>query len=282
MAHPRIGLRSTTGDALVAYAGLVCGACFFLMPFFWLVSSSLKSTGEIFVYPPRWIPSTLHWENYRDAVSFIPFVRYFVNTLLVCVVSVVGNVISASLVAYGFSRVQWKGRDALFYVMLSTLILPPQVTMIPVFVIFRHLRAIDTYVPLVLPSFFGAPFFIFLLRQFFRGIPESLSEAARMDGCHEFGIFLRVVLPLCVPALVTVALFTFIGTWVDFMGPLIYLQSPDKFTLSLGLQQFQGTHSVEWGMLMAASTLMMLPIVGLFLVAQKAFIRGIATSGLKG
>ena len=154
--------------------------------------------------------------------------------------------------------------------------------MIPVFIIFRSLHAIDTYVPLVLPAFFGSPFFIFLLRQFFRGIPESLSEAARIDGCSEFGIFFRVIMPLSLPALVTVALFTFIGTWVDFMGPLIYLQSPEKFTLSLGLQQFQGTHSLEWGMLMAASTLMMLPIVALFFVAQKALIRGIVTSGLKG
>jgi multiple sugar transport system permease protein len=252
------------------------------MPFYWLVSSSLKSTDEIFVYPPRWIPARLHWENYVNAFSYIPFLRYSWNTLLICVLNVAGNVLSASFVAYGFARIRWKGRDVLFYLMLSTLILPPQVTMIPVFIIFRCLRAIDTYVPLVLPSFFGAPFFIFLLRQFLRGIPESLSEAARMDGCSELGIFSKVIVPLSIPALVTVALFTFIWTWVDFLGPLIYLQSPEKFTLSLGLQQFQGTHSLEWGMLMAASTLMILPIVVLFFLAQKAFIRGIVTGGLKG
>lgn len=272
----------TTVDRWLAYAWLVGGSLFFLMPFFWLVSSSLKTTEEIFIYPPIWIPSEFHWENYSNAVSYIPFLRYTWNTLLICVLSVAGNVFSASLVAYGFSRIQWKGRDFFFYLMLGTLVLPPQVTMIPVFIIFRTLRAIDTYVPLVLPSFFGAPFFIFLLRQFFRGIPESLSEAARIDGCSEFGIFAKVILPLSIPALVTVAIFTFIGTWVDFMNPLIYLQSPEKFTLSLGLQQFQSTHALEWGMLMAASTLMMLPIVALFFVAQRAFIQGIVTSGLKG
>ena len=272
----------TTVDRCLAYAWLVGGSLFFLMPFFWLVSSSLKTTEEIFIYPPIWIPSEFHWENYSNAVSYIPFLRYTWNTLLICVLSVAGNVFSASLVAYGFSRIQWKGRDFFFYLMLGTLVLPPQVTMIPVFIIFRTLRAIDTYVPLVLPSFFGAPFFIFLLRQFFRGIPESLSEAARIDGCSEFGIFAKVILPLSIPALVTVAIFTFIGTWVDFMNPLIYLQSPEKFTLSLGLQQFQSTHALEWGMLMAASTLMMLPIVALFFVAQRAFIQGIVTSGLKG
>ncbi len=273
--------RSASGRILT-YAGLILGSFFFLMPFYWLVSSSLKSTDEIFVYPPRWIPARLHWENYVNAFSYIPFLRYSWNTLLICVLNVAGNVLSASFVAYGFARIRWKGRDVLFYLMLSTLILPPQVTMIPVFIIFRCLRAIDTYVPLVLPSFFGAPFFIFLLRQFFRGIPESLSEAARMDGCSELGIFSKVIVPLSIPALVTVALFTFIWTWVDFLGPLIYLQSPEKFTLSLGLQQFQGTHRLEWGMLMAASTLMILPIVVLFFLAQKAFIRGIVTGGLKG
>jgi multiple sugar transport system permease protein len=269
-------------DTLLAYAGLLGGAFFFLMPFVWLVSCSLKSNDEIFVYPPQWIPTSFRWDNYRNAVSFIPFVRYLGNTLLICVINMGGNVLSASLVAYGFSRVKWRGRDVLFYLMLGTMLLPPQVTMIPVFVIYRAFHAIDTYAPLTLGAFLGSPFFIFLLRQFFRGIPESLSEAARIDGCSEWRIFSRIIMPLSIPALVTVGLFSFIGSWVDFLGPLIYLQSPEKFTLSLGLQQFQSTHSLEWGMLMAASTLMILPIVTLFFFAQNLFIKGIVTSGIKG
>ncbi len=276
------GMRVTTTDKCLAYFFLLAGSFFFIAPFFWLLASSVKSTEEMFVYPPQWIPKVFHWENYTNAMIFIPFWSYTKNTLIICVWNVIGNVLSASLVAYGFSRIRWKGREFFFYLMLGTMILPPQVTMIPVFIIFRTIRAIDTYIPLILPSFFGAPFFVFLLRQFFRGIPESLSEAARIDGCSEFRIFFRLIIPLSVPALVTVALFTFIGSWVDFMGPLIYLQSPEKFTLSLGLQQFQGSHTLEWGMLMAASAMMMLPIVALFFVAQKAFIRGIVTSGLKG
>jgi len=269
-------------DQLLAYAGLIAGSFLFILPFVWLLSSSVKTTAEIFVYPPRWIPSEWHWENYRNAVSFIPFARYLWNTVVVCTWNVAGSVFSASLVAYGFSRIRWRGRDTLFYVMLGTMLLPPQVTMIPVFIIFRTFHAIDTYVPLVAGSFFGVPFFIFLLRQFFRGIPESLSEAARIDGCSEWRIYARIIMPLSTPALTTVALFSFIGSWVDFLGPLIYLQTPDTFTLSLGLQQFQSTHSLEWGMLMAASTLMILPIITLFFLAQRLFIQGIVTSGIKG
>ena len=253
----------------------------FITPFVWMVSSSLKTTDQIFVFPPEWIPDPLEWKNYLDAVTFIPFFRYLCNTLLICMGNSIGNLLSASLVAYSFSRIRWPGRDLAFYVMLGTMLLPPQTTMIPVFVIFRIFRAIDTYVPLILPSFLGTPFFIFLLRQFFRGIPESFSEAARIDGCSEFKIYYRIILPLSVPALTTVVLFTIIWTWVDFLNPLIYLQTPEKFTLSLGLQQFQSSHALEWGMLMAASTLMVLPMILLFFFAQRAFNRGIMAGGVK-
>ncbi|HQO35213.1 MAG TPA: carbohydrate ABC transporter permease, partial [bacterium] len=184
--------------------------------------------------------------------------------------------------AYSFSRIPWRGRDACFYLMLATMLLPPQVTMIPVFVIFRTLRLIDTFAPLIVPSFLGTSFFIFLLRQFFRGIPEALSEAARIDGCSEWQIYARIMMPLSITGLVTVVVFSFLWSWVDYLNPLIYLQSPEKFTLSLGLQQFQSSHALEWGMLMAASTLMVLPVVVLFFIAQRAFIRGIITGGLKG
>ncbi|MFH1744093.1 MAG: carbohydrate ABC transporter permease [bacterium] len=270
-----------SGGKILFYALLCAASLFFVMPFVWMVSSSLKTTEQIFVFPPKWIPNPVKWENYRDAVTFIPFLRYLWNTVLICIGNSLGNLFSASLVAYSFSRIRWRGRDIVFYLMLGTMLLPPQITMIPVFVIFRTFRVIDTYIPLILPAFFGTPFFIFLLRQFFRGIPESFSEAARMDGCSEFGIYWKIILPLSIPALTTVVLFTIIWSWVDFLNPLIYLQSPEKFTLSLGLQQFQSSHALEWGMLMAASTLMVLPMILLFFFAQKAFNRGIMAGGLR-
>ncbi|MCX7765204.1 MAG: carbohydrate ABC transporter permease [Candidatus Sumerlaeia bacterium] len=247
-----------------------------------MLSSSLKDIKQIFLFPPRWLPEPIHWHNYLDAVTFIPFIRYFFNTLVICCGTIVGNVLSASLVAYSFSILRWRWRDSLFALVLASMLLPPQVTMIPVYVIFRHLRMIDTFLPLIIPSFFGAPFFIFLLRQFFLGIPNELTEAARIDGCSEFQIYARIILPLSIPALAAVVLFSFMWSWTDFLGPLIYLQDQAKFTLSLGLQQFQSSHSVEWGMLMAASTIITLPIIILFFFAQKTFVQGIITTGLKG
>ncbi len=265
-----------------AYAALTLLAGCFAVPFIWMLSSSLKDTGQIFQFPPTIFPNPIVWGNYEKAVNFIPFLRYLGNTLIICSGAIIGNVLSASLVAYSLGVLRWNGRDHLFKVLIASMLLPPQVTMVPVFVIFRSLGMIDTYWPLILPSFFGAPFFIFLLRQFFLGIPQELTEAARIDGCSEFGIYWRVVVPLSVPALATVVLFSFIWTWTDFLTPLIYLQDQNKFTLSLGLQQFQESHSAEWGMLMAAATLITLPIIALFFAAQKTFIEGIVTTGLKG
>lgn len=267
---------------LPAYLALALLAGCFAVPFIWMVSSSLKDTRQIFADSPTLFPNPVEWGNYRDAVNFIPFMRYLGNTLVICVGAIIGNVLSASLVAYSLGVLRWNGRDHLFKVLIASMLLPPQVTMVPVFVIFRSLGMIDTYWPLILPSFFGAPFFIFLLRQFFLGIPQELTEAARIDGCSEFGIYWRVVVPLSVPALATVVLFSFIWTWTDFLTPLIYLQDQAKFTLSLGLQQFQESHSAQWGMLMAAATLITLPIVALFFAAQKTFVEGIVTTGLKG
>ena len=268
-------------DRVWIYAALLAGSFFFFMPFWWMLISSLKTNEQIFTVPPDWFPRPIHWQNYLDAVTFIPFLRYLWNTLIISVGNTVGNVLSASLVAYSFSRNPWRGRDVCFYLMLGTMLLPPQVTMIPVFVIFRTMRLIDTFAPLIIPAFLGTPFFIFLLRQFFRGIPEALSEAARIDGCSEWQIYARIIMPLSISGLVTVVVFSFLWSWVDYLNPLIYLQTPEKFTLSLGLQQFQSSHALEWGMLMAAGTLMVLPVVLLFFLAQKAFIRGIITGGLK-
>lgn len=265
----------------LTYLALIFGSLMFVVPFGWMISSSLKGTTEIFQFPPTIFPENPLWSNYPKAVSYITFGRYLLNTLLVCAGSVTGNVFSATLVAYSFGILKWRGRNLLFKLLLATMLLPPQVTMVPVFVIFRHLGMIDTYWPLILPSFFGVPFFIFLMRQFYLGIPYDLVEAARIDGCREWTIYWRIILPLSGPAIATVGLFSFIWAWTDFMNPLIYLQDQGKFTLSLGLQQFQESHNAQWGMLMAASTLITLPMVILFFSLQKYFVEGIATTGLK-
>lgn len=266
---------------IMGYAVLSLAAACFLVPFVWMVGSSLKDAAQIFKFPPDFIPRPIVWRNYADAVNFIPFVRYTFNTLFICGGCIAGNVLSATLVAYSLSVLKWRGRDTMFKILLGSMLLPPQVTMVPVFVIYKWMGAIDTYVPLILPAFLGSPFFIFLLRQFFMGIPQDLPEAARIDGCSEWGIYWRVVLPLSLPALATVTLFSFIWTWTDFLTPLIYLQDQAKFTLSLGLQQFQESHAAEWGMLMAASTLITVPVIALFFFAQKTFVEGIVTTGLK-
>jgi multiple sugar transport system permease protein len=260
---------------------LALGALFFL-PFYWLLSTSLKADTEIFAMPPVWLPHPLHWDNYARAVTFIPFFLYLRNTLSISILSVIGSVLSCSLVAYSLAKVRWRGREALFFLIVATMMLPGQVTMIPQFTIFKALGWIDSFKPLVVPHFLGTAFYIFLLRQFFLTIPQELSDAARIDGCSELATYWRVVLPLAKPALATVGLFTFMGAWNDFTGPLLYLNDETKATLSLGLQQFVGQHETEWAMLMAASTLMILPMVVLFFLAQRFFIEGITLTGIKG
>jgi len=267
---------SLLGHGMLMGIGLL-----FLVPFFWLVSTSFKSDQEIFTRELRWVPKVWRWENYKEAIEYIPFLRYLSNTLLICFANVVGAVVSCSLVAYGFSRIRWFGRDFLFIVLLSTMMLSGLVTMIPVFRIFRAFGWIGTFLPLIVPSFLGSAFFIFLLRQFFLGIPQELSEAAFMDGCTELGIYVRIILPLAKPALLTVALFTFLWNWNDFMGPLVYLTDNSKYTLAVGLQQFLGQHDAEWSKLMAMSTLMALPVIVLFFLTQKSFVKGIALTGIK-
>jgi multiple sugar transport system permease protein len=273
----RSGLQTFLSHAVLIGLGL-----FFFLPFYWLVTTSLKADPEIFAMPPVWVPRHFLWGNFVRAVHYIPFFLYLKNTLVICVLSVLGSVASSSLVAYSFARVRWPGRDALFVVLLATMMLPAQVTLIPVFSIFRSLGWIDTFLPLVVPHFLGSAFFIFMLRQFFMTIPLELSDAARIDGCTEWDIYRRILLPLSRPALATVGLFTFINAWNDFGGPLLYLNDDQTATLSLGLQQFISQHGAEWSLLMAASTLMTLPIILLFFFAQRTFIQGIAMTGLKG
>jgi multiple sugar transport system permease protein len=264
------------------YLALLVGAIWFALPLVWMVTSSFKAKSDIYQYPPVWLPWPVHWQNYAGLVAAWPFWTYLRNTLTIAIPSVLGQVISSSLVAYGFSRVRWPGRNIVFIVVLATLMLPFQVTMIPLYIIFRQLGWIGTFAPLIVPNFFGSAFDIFLLRQFFLSIPREVQDAARIDGCNHLRIYWRIVLPLAKPALATVVLFEFLYNWNDFLGPLIYLNDNSLYTLSLALQDFQTRYSPEPHFLMAAATLMVVPVIVVFFVAQRTFIQGVALTGLKG
>jgi multiple sugar transport system permease protein len=258
---------------------LVVFGVVFLLPFAWMVSTSLKPLNETMTLPPRWLPSEPQWQNYPDAMRAMgPFWLYARNSLLLAVLNVVGTVASSALVAYGFSRIEWRGRDSLFLLLLATMMIPFPVVMVPVYTLFRELGWIGSFKPLWVPAFLAGAFNVFLLRQFFLSIPKDLTEAARMDGCS----FWQIILPLAKPALLTVALFQFMATWNDFLGPLIFLVRQEQFTLALGLQNFQSMQGgTAWHYLMAASTLVVLPVLLLFFLTQRTFIRGISTTGLK-
>lgn len=267
---------------VISHAFLAMGSILFILPFVWMVSTSLKPDAQIFVFPPIWIPHPFIWGNYPKAVNYIPFFTYLKNTLYLCVMCIIGTTLSSSLIAYSFSRIRWHGRDVLFIVLLSTLMIPYQVTMIPLFIIFRKIGWVGTFKPLWVWSFFGVPFFIFLLRQFFMTIPLELSDAAKIDGASELEIFVRIIFPLSKPVLAVVVLFTLMNTWNAFIGPLIYINDAAKYTLSLGLQQFQTQHGAEWALIMAASVLITIPIIVLFFFTQRTFIQGISLTGIKG
>jgi len=261
---------------------LLLSGIVFVAPLLWTVVTSLKVSPQIFTWPPIFIPQPIQWRNYYDAMTYVPFGRYFLNSVFLCLVVAIGTLLSNTLVAYGFARIDWIGRDVVFILVLSTIMLPSQVTMIPVYIIFRQLGWIGGFLPLTVPAFAGSAYFTFLLRQFFRTIPFELSDAARIDGCSELGILRYVILPLSKPALATVALFTFIGTWNDFLGPLIYLHDQRLYTVALGLQQFQSRYVTPINQLMAASTMAIIPVLIVFLLAQRMFIEGITITGLSG
>ncbi len=265
---------------LISFVGLL-----FFFPWVWLISTSLKPPSQIIEIPPRLIPNPVMWINYYYGVTYINFFRYLANTLIICALVVIGRVFSCTVVAYSLARIEWVGRGILFAIVLATMMLPGQVTMIPIFIIFSRLRWVNTFLPLTVPAFFGDAFFIFLVRQFFMTIPKELCDAARLDGCSHYGIYWRVVMPLARPALATVIAFSFIWTFTDFQGPLIYLKNKDLWTLALGmrgyLQRYGAGGGTAMGAMMAAATLYTLPMIVIFFVAQKTFIQGIVTTGFK-
>lgn len=275
-----------TSRYVVAYGVLILLSGVFLLPLLWMLSVSVQDVEGVFAQPFRWIPEQPRWENFREAVTMFPFGRYLANTTIITFSVVLLTLLSSSLVAYGFSRMRFRGRNLLFALCLSTMMLPGQVTMIPLYVAFARLGWVDTWYPLIVPALFGSPFYIFLLRQFFLTIPREYDEAAVLDGAGKLRIYWSIILPLARPALATVALFSFVGTWNDFFGPLIYINTPEKATLTLGLQmlksQIVGTGTVQWHILMAASLLVMLPNVVVFFLAQKHFVKGLQMGGLRG
>jgi len=280
--NPKVRTWRITKTALT-YLVLIGLSCVFLIPFFWMLSTSLTEASKVIVRDRSWIPHPMVWHNYKEALTVLPFHLFLKNTLIITICCIIGQTLSASLVAFGFSRMRFPGRNVLFILVLSTMMLPAQVTQIPTFVIFTHLRWIDTLKPLIVPAFFGGgAFFIFLLRQFFMTIPSELEDAAKIDGCSPLGVYWNVALPLSKPALATVAIFSFMGHWNDFMGPLIYIQSMENKTLALGLNSFKSLHGTEYHLLMAASIAVLLPVLAIFFSAQKYFVQGIVLSGIKG
>jgi multiple sugar transport system permease protein len=271
----------------VAISGSVLGhgvvylmAFLTVAPFLWMLLTSFKDLGEILVYPPTWLPERFQIRNYVDAFSAAPFGRFYANSLFVAVAVTLGQLVTCSLAAYAFARMHFRGRDALFYVFLGTMMIPAHVTMIPSFMILHWLGWIDTYAALIVPGLASA-FGTFLLRQYFLSIPRELEEAAFIDGCSRFGVLWRVILPLAKPALATLAIFTFMGVFNDFIWALIVLNSEEMYTVQLGLSIFRDRYSTEWGNLMAGSVVATLPILITFFLAQKYFIQGITLSGMK-
>ncbi len=265
---------------------LISCAITMLFPLLWLVSTSLKDPGKQFIFPPQLIPNPVYWQNYVDLFSRIPMGRYLWNSFEIAILSVIGVSLSSALAAFAFARMRFRGRDLLFSVLLMTMMIPSQVTVIPTFVIMRSLGWIDTHAALIVPSFFGSAFSVFLLRQFYRSIPQDLMDAATIDGAGFFRIFWSIFVPLGMPALATIAVFSFLGSWNDLFGPLIYLNTQDKMTVTLGLTYLRGRTGTSgagsWGIIMAGSLLGVIPMLVLYSMGQRYFVQGLARAGLKG
>lgn len=267
---------------IFVYPLLILGAVFSLLPLYWLVRSSFMSMGQIFQLPPIWFPHSIRWQNYQKAMSVVPFGRYYLNTAFIVTMVVAGTVLSSSVSAYAFARLRWHGRNAMFALLIASMMLPFAVTMIPLFVGWSRLGFANTYVPLIVPAWFGGGAYnIFLLRQFYMTIPRELDESAFVDGASYFTIYTRILLPLTKSAMIVVGMFSFMSAWNDFLGPLIYLNSSIKYTVSLGLRMFQGMYNAEWHLMMAASTIALLPVMLVFFFGQRYIIEGITLTGMK-
>jgi multiple sugar transport system permease protein len=271
-------------STILLHLVLITIGLIFVFPFLWMVFTALKTPAELIQVPPKLLPQNPQWSNFKDAITKIPFMMYLKNSLSITGLTILGALFSSTLTAYAFAKLKWPGKNIWFMLMLSTMMIPIQIILIPMFIMYSRFNWTNTYLPLVLPAFFGGgqAFNIFLLRQFYRGIPKELTECAVMDGANHFYIFWRIMLPLSKPAILTVGLFTFMSSWNDFFGPLIFLTDPEKFTLALGLRAFQTQYGGQYNLMLAASIIVMLPTIIIFLLAQKQFIEGIKFSGIKG
>jgi multiple sugar transport system permease protein/sn-glycerol 3-phosphate transport system permease protein len=263
---------------------LTLGAVTIMVPFYWMISTSLKVPGNLYLYPPQWIPNPIRWSNFREVWDTVPFATFTKNTAVIVILVMFGTLLSCSFSAYGFARLRAPGRDFIFLMVLATMMLPSAVTLVPTYIAFNKLGWINSILPLVVPSFFGAPFYIFLLRQFYLSIPKEIEESGRIDGASSFRIWWDLMLPLTKPALATVAVFTFFATYNDFFGPLIYLNSESKQTIAVGLSYFTGSRNVgpQMHLLMAMTLMATIPSLIVFIFAQRYFVQSIVTTGLKG
>jgi multiple sugar transport system permease protein len=278
--NPRTWSRNQRQRALSRLI-LIPMAILYVIPYYWMIITSFKSNEELGRTPPSLWPSTFQVSNFHDAVTTIPFGQFLTNTLIITALTIVGAVISNSLIAYGFSRVEWPGRDTIFYVVIATVFIPFPVLIVSLFDIFANLGWVNTFLPLIVPVFLGNAFWIFLMRQFLMQIPMEISDAARIDGANELQIAYQVILPLAKPAIAVIAIFAAISAWNDFLGPLLYLQDESKYTLSIGLTFFRSQHDVQFNLLMAASTIVVLPVVVIFLAFQRSFIDGLTVGSIK-
>lgn len=269
---------------IITHLVLITISIFFLFPFLWMLFTALKTPEELLAGTSIFIPKDPQWQNFKFAITTIPFFMYLKNSLIIVIIGIIGTLFSSTLTAYAFAKLRWPGRETFFVVMLATMMIPVQVILIPTYIMYSKIGWLGTMLPLIVPVFFGggSAFYIFLLRQFFKGIPNELTESAIVDGANHFHIFWKIMLPLCKPAIITVALFTFMMLWNDFFGPLIYLSDPEQWTLALGLRTFQTQFDKRFDLMMAASILVMLPTLIIFFFSQKYFIEGITFSGIKG
>lgn len=283
LPRPQRRLRvADIGGRTVVFLIVLGFSALFAFPLYWMIVTSLKLPNQVFAIPTIWWPSVMQFSNWPAALRVFPFVRDLINSLIITVPSTVGMTIASALVAYGLTRLRWRGRNLAFVLILSTLMVPSWVTLVPLYILFNDIGMVNTFWPLILPQVFGGAFSIFLMRQFFMQQPHELFDAARVDGASHIRMFVQIALPLAKPALAVVALFAFINSWTDYINPLVYLSNSNLFTLQLGLFNFFNEHNVNWPGLMAASLIVMMPMVVLFLAAQRSFIEGVTFTGLRG
>jgi len=271
---------------ILLYTLIIAGAIIELIPLYWMLASSLKPIGELYRIPPKWVPSRLEWINYVKAFNYLPFGRFFLNTVVIVVFTMAGSVLSSSLVAFSFARLRWPGCDRIFVLLLTSMMIPAASTIIPEYIIFKHLNMVNTFYPLILPTYLAPAFYVFMLRQFFLTIPREMDDAARIDGCSNFRIYWQIMMPLAKPALGVVAIYQFRGAWNDFFRPIIYIHDKAKFTLSVGLDLMKsggiGEAGEPWNQIMAVSLVATLPMLLVFFFLQRMFIQGIVVTGVKG